>query len=299
MNRGEFYGRETIILANEFFQLECLAEAGPRIMRLIPAWLGENLFAEVPEATTQTTYGDFHFLGGHRLWIAPESLERTYIPDDRAGVTAKKIPHGIRLEGSTQRDVHIRKTITVELSPDRPFAMIKHRIENAGRASIHMAPWALTMMRPHSTAILPQQFGAIDKDGLLPNRTFALWSYSRWEDPRLKLGDEFITVNADGTKSPFKLGYFNPHGWLGYVFEDTFFVKRWGVRRGEEYPDQGCNAEVYTNDRFIELESLGALVDLKPHEEIVHTETWEVYETENIPKELFGGKSLNFVLKTA
>jgi hypothetical protein len=155
------------------------------------------------------------------------------------------------------------------------------------------------MMRPHSTAILPQQFGAIDKDGLLPNRTFSLWSYSRWEDPRLKLGDEFITVNANGTKSPFKLGYFNPHGWLGYVFEDTFFVKRWGVRRGEEYPDQGCNAEVYTNDRFIELESLGALVDLKPQEEIVHTETWEVYETENIPKELLGGKSLRSVLKTA
>ena len=299
MNRGEFYGRETIILANEFFQLECLAEAGPRIVRLIPSWLGENLFAEVPEATTQTTYGDFHFLGGHRLWIAPESLERTYIPDDKEGVTAKKIPHGIRLEGSTQRDVHIRKTITVELSPDRPFAMIKHRIENAGRASIQMAPWALTMMRPHSTAILPQQFGAIDKDGLLPNRTFSLWSYSRWEDPRLKLGDEFITVNANGTKSPFKLGYFNPHGWLGYVFEDTFFVKRWGVRRGEEYPDQGCNAEVYTNDRFIELESLGALVDLKPHEEIVHTETWEVYETENIPKELFGGKTIKSVVKAA
>ena len=298
MNRGEFYGRETIILANEFFQLECLAEAGPRIVRLIPSWLGENLFAEVPEAITQTTYGDFHFLGGHRFWIAPESLERTYIPDDREGVTAKKIPHGIRLEGSTQRDVHIRKTITVELSPDRPFAMIKHKIENAGRAPIRLAPWALTMLRPHSTAILPQQFGAIDKDGLLPNRTFSFWSYSRWEDPRLKLGEEFITVNADGTKSPFKLGYFNPHGWLGYVFEDTFFVKRWGVRRGEEYPDQGCNAEVYTNDRFIELESLGALVDLEPDEEIVHTETWEVYETEHIPKELFGEKSLNSVLKT-
>jgi len=298
MNRGEFYGRETIILANEFFQLECLAGAGPRIVRLIPSWLGENLFAEVPEAITQTTYGDFHFLGGHRFWIAPESLERTYIPDDREGVTAKKIPHGIRLEGSTQRDVHIRKTITVELSPDRPFAMIKHKIENAGRASIRLAPWALTMLRPHSTAILPQQFGAIDKDGLLPNRTFSFWSYSRWEDPRLKLGDEFITVNADGTKSPFKIGYFNPHGWLGYVFEDTFFVKRWGVRRGEEYPDQGCNAEVYTNDRFIELESLGALVNLEPDEEIVHTETWEVYETEHIPKELFGEKSLNSVLKT-
>ena len=298
MNRGEFFGRKTIILANEFFQLECLAEAGPRIVRLVPQWVGENIFAEAPEAVAQTAHGDFHFLGGHRLWIAPESFERTYILDDREGVKAKKIPHGIRLEGSIQPDVHIRKTITVELSPDRPFVMIKHRIENSGRASIRLAPWAITMMRPQSTAILPQQFGTVDKDGLLPNRNFSLWPYTRWADPRLKLGDEYITITADGTQPPFKLGYFNQHGWLGYVFEDTFFVKRWGVRRDEEYPDNGCNAEVYTNDRFLELESLGALVDLKPREEIIHTETWEVYETKAVPKDLFGGKSLSSVLKS-
>ena len=297
MNRGEFYGRETIILANEFFHLECLAEAGPRIVRLIPAWVGENIFAEVPEAVTQTTHGDFHFLGGHRLWIAPESFERTYIPDDRQGVTVKKAPHGLRLEGSIQPDVHIRKSILIELSPKSPFVMLKHKIENHGRSAIRLAPWAITMLRPQSTAILPQQFGNLDKDGILPNRNFALWPYSRWEDSRLKLGDEFITLKADGTKPPFKLGYFNPHGWLGYVFEDTLFVKRFGVRRDEEYPDYGCNAEVYTNDRMLEIESLGALVDLKPGEEIIHTETWEIYETKAIPKELFNGKSLSAILK--
>src|SRR4030095_6916464 len=134
MNHGEFYGRQTVMLANEYFQLECLEEAGPRIVRLIPAWLGENIFAEVPEAITPTKYGDFHFLGGHRLWVAPESLESTYIPDD-AGVTAKKIVNGLKLEGSIQPDTHLRKTIMVQLSPDRPFVMIKHKIENCGRAT--------------------------------------------------------------------------------------------------------------------------------------------------------------------
>ena len=297
MNRGDFYGRETIILANEFFQLECLAEAGPRIVRLIPAWLGENLLAEVPEAVTPTPYGDFHFLGGHRLWIAPESIEKTYIPDDREGVTATKITDGIKLEGNIQRDVHIRKTLLVQVSSKQPHVMIKHVIQNAGRATIRLAPWALTMLRPNSTAILPQQFGTIDTDGFLPNRNFSLWPYTRWDDPRLRLGDEFITIKADGSKPPCKLGYFNPHGWLGYVFEDTFFVKRFGVRRDEEYPDYGCNAEVYTNDKFIELESIGAFVDLKPREEIVHTETWEVYATSDIPKELFGERRLADVLK--
>jgi len=295
MNLGDFYDRETIILANEFFQLECLAAAGPRIVRLTPTWLGENIFAEVPEAVLKSALGEFHFFGGHRLWIAPEVPNRTYIPDDRE-LSAKKTPNGLRLEGSIEPDTHIRKTMHVQVSPTRPFVMIKHKIENCGRASIRLAPWAITMLRPKSTVILPQQFGTIDKDGVLPNRNFTLWSYSRWDDPRLELGEEFIKIKANNLKQPFKLGYFNPHGWLGYIFEDVFFVKRFGVHRDVEFPDHGCNSEVYTNDQFIELESLGALVDLKPRENIVHTETWEVYEISKIPKELFGGKTLESIL---
>jgi hypothetical protein len=296
MNLGDFHGRETIILANEYFQLECLAEAGPRIVRFIPAWLGENIFAEVPEFVNQTALGEFHYFGGHRLWTAPESLTRTYIPDDH-GVTVKKMTNGLKLVGGIEPDTHLRKTLSIQLSPNRPFVMVKHKIENLGRATMRLSPWAVTMLRSKSTAILPQQFGTVDKDGVLPNRSFALWSYSRWEDTRLKLGEEFIRIEANDLSQPFKLGYFNPHGWLGYRFEDVFFVKRFGVRRDEEYPDFGCNSEVYTNDRFIELESLGGLVNLKPHEDVVYTETWEVYETTNIPKELFGEKALEAILK--
>ncbi len=183
------------------------------------------------------------------------------------------------------------------MSPTRPFIMIKHTIKNHGRTAIRLAPWAVTMLRPKSTVILPQQFGAVDKEGVAPNRNFSLWSYSRWDDPRLNLGEEFIKIRSDDAVRPFKLGYFNPHGWLGYVFEDVFFVKRFGVRRNEEYPDNGCNSEVYATEQVIELQSLGALVDLMPQEKIVHTETWEVYETNNIPKDLLGGKTLAEVLK--
>jgi hypothetical protein len=113
----------------------------------------------------------------------------------------------------------------------------------------------------------------------------------------LKLGREFIKVRSDDTKQAFRLGYFNPQGWLGYVLEDVFFVKRFGVRRDEEYPDYGCNSEIFITNRTLELESLGAMVELKPQEEVVHTETWEVYETNNIPKDLLGGKTLAQVLK--
>ncbi len=151
------------------------------------------------------------------------------------------------------------------------------------------------MMRPGGTAILPQQSGIMDSE-VLPNRRFALWPYSRWEDARLKLQDDFISIKSSSNPQPFKMGYFNTRGWLAYFFDDTLFVKRFGVRRSEEYPDYGSNTEVYTNHRFTELESLGPLVDLPPKKDVVHTETWEIYKEDQIPNDLLGGRKLEEIL---
>lgn len=296
MKNGDFHGQETVILENEHFQLECLANAGPRIVRLIPAWLGENIFAEIPDVAIRTELGNYHYFGGHRLWFAPKVQSQVYFPDNH-GVTVTEIKDGLKLVGGIEPDTHTRKSISIQTSPSRPFIMIKHMIRNYGTEAIHLAPCAITMLRPNSIALLPQQVGLVDKDGFLPNRNLSLWSYSRWDDPRLELGQDLIQVKSDNSKRALKLGYFNVLGWLGYVFEDVFFLKRFGVRRDEEYPDNGCNAEVSSTDRMVELESLGALVDLKPQEELVHTETWELYKTNDIPRELMGGKNLVDVLK--
>jgi len=295
MKYGDFHGHKAVVLENDHFRMECLAQAGPRIVRLIPHWTGENLFAEVPNFSTKTSSGEYQFFGGHRLWYAPESLPQTYIPDGH-GITIKEVQDGLRLTGMDEPGTGIRKIITIQMSPTRPFIILKHKLQNHGQASVRLAPWAITMMRPDGIAILPQQNGNVDTDGLLPNRRFALWPYTRWDDTRLQFGDEFIIIRSDTTPHPLKLGYFNPHGWLGYIYDDVLFLKRFGVRRDEEYADYGCNSEVYTNHLTTELESLGPIVVLKPREEVVHTETWEVYKDSEIPKDLPGGETLEELL---
>lgn len=296
MKNGDFHGHETVIFENEHFQIECLASAGPRIVRLIPAWMGENIFAELPGPSVRTELGEYNFFGGHRLWFAPRLQSQVYFPDNH-GVTVTEIKDGLKLVGGIEPDTHTRKSISIQTSPSHPFIMVKHMIRNYGTESMHLAPCAITMLRPNSVALLPQQVGLVDKDGFLPNRNLSLWSYSRWDDPRLELGQDLIQVRSDSSKRALKLGYFNVLGWMGCVVDDVLFVKRFSVRRDEKYPDNGCNAEVFVSDRMIEMESLGALVDLKPQEELVHTETWEVYSKDNIPRDLFGGKTLEEVLK--
>jgi hypothetical protein len=45
------------------------------------------------------------------------------------------------------------------------------------------------------------------------------------------------------------------------------------------YPDSGSNAEVYCDNNVIELETLGPLGRLAPGQSVLHTETWEFFDS--------------------
>lgn len=291
MKMGDFHGSRTVIIENEHFQVECLAEAGPRIVRMVPRWMGENLFAETPDLSKTTPQGEFEYFGGHRLSVAPETVALSYEPDS-SGLTVEEKTNGVRLRGAVDGFSKLRKVMSIQLSPAGPFVLVKHALENLGDVPIKIAPWAVTMMRPGGVGVLPQQRKLVDSDGLQPNRNLVLWPYSQWSDRRMRLGEEFAAIKAGAPREGLKIGYFNPLGWMGYLFDDVFFVKRFGVRSDEEYPDFGCNSEAFSNHRMVELQSLGPLTELAPKKAVVHTETWEVYKEKEIPKDKFGERSI-------
>ena len=113
------------------------------------------------------------------------------------------------------------------------------------------------------------------------DRLFALWPYSRWDDPRFRPGEEAIEIVTQPIARPFKLGYLNHAGWLAYRYGGVTFTKRWTPRPAQRHVDFGCNAEVYTNDRHLELETLGPLVRLSPGESVEHVEAWELGATDS------------------
>ena len=220
--------------------------------------------------------GPYSFLGGHRLWRSPELMPETYARDDR-GLRVEPLPDGVRL---TQPDgLGLSKSIEVHLAADRPAVTLLHRIANRAQKSVRLAPWTLTMLQLGGVAILPQPVGNSDTQGLLPNRRLALWPYSRLGDARLHWGDDFILLQAEAALPPFKLGWYNPAGWSAYWLNGVLFRKSCAPFRSDRYPDGGCNAETYCNDRFIELEGLGALKTLQPGAETELTETWELFSS--------------------
>jgi hypothetical protein len=273
------------LLKNDFIQIEYLTDS-LRISGLSP--IGRpNLLADLSDfPPIPTPYGDFHFRGGHRLWHSPEAMPRTYAPDT-GELTITDLPDGVILETQTESGTGIRKRIEIHLAADKPSITLTHTLINDGLWPIELAPWTITQFRLGGTVILPMPVGNIDSAGLLPNRQFSFWPYAHINDTRLKLGDKFTLFKADAILPPFKMGYFNSHGWMAYWVNGILFRKTFGGKVGSTYPDNNSNAEIYCSDQFIELESLAPLKILNPGASVNHVETWDIfYGLDSLPKEV-------------
>jgi len=271
------------VLKNDFLQIEYLT-ASQRIMGL--SLTGKpNMLADISGTPPiPTPWGDFHFRGGHRLWHAPEAMPRTYAPDT-GEMKITDLPDGVILETQTEPGTGIRKRIEIRLAADKPSATLTHTLINDGLWPVELAPWAITQFRLGGTVILPMPVGNADPAGLLSNRQFSLWPYARINDPRVKLGDEFILFKADAILPPFKIGYFNPHGWMAYWLDGVLFRKTFDVHREASHPDNNSNTEIYCNDQFVELETLAPLKTLNLGDSVNHIETWDIfYGLDSLPE---------------
>jgi hypothetical protein len=269
------------VLKNDFVQVEYLTDA-LRISGFTPVGKS-NLFVQLSESVAAPTpYGRFYFRGGHRLWHAPEAMPRTYIPDTEVKVT--ELPDGVVLDTATELGTGIRKRIQITLASAKPSVTLTHVLINDGLWSVELAAWGITQFRLGGTVILPMPEGNVDRAGLLHNRQLSLWPYALINDPRLKLDDPFILFKADALLPPFKIGYLNSHGWMAYWLDGVLFRKTFNVQTGLSHPDNNCNAEMYCNDQFVELETLSPLTKLAPGESVTHIETWELSDgIESLP----------------
>src|SRR5262245_31169434 len=140
---GDFFGLPTRGLENRHVRLDYLAAAGPRIVRLILPGSNHNLLVEVPDLKLPTPIGDFSLQGGHRLWHSPEDNPRTYVPDDGA-IEVEESAAGVRLSQRADGLTGIAKSIEIQLHPDRPAVMLRHRLRNEGVWPVEFAPWGIT-----------------------------------------------------------------------------------------------------------------------------------------------------------
>jgi hypothetical protein len=283
--------KNNLRLANDFLELIVTLDVGPRILYMAPRRpasdstpagiaTGDNLFCIFDEQNGGTNESDWQIRGGHRLWLAPESSEDdpfTYFPDN-APVAWENLGEGrIRLTPPNESVHGIQKEIELRFHAESARVDVIHRITNTGEAPKELAPWALSVMSAGGTAIIPQPALGSHPQDLLPNRVLVLWPYTDLKDPRLNLGSGFFTLQQDTSRGPIKIGLAHAGHWIAYAREDVLFVKHFSFEKGAAYPDNGCNCELFTNKRMIEVETLGPLQTLAPGETTEHIEGWHLY----------------------
>lgn len=251
-------------------------DVGPRII-FFGSPNGVNQFYVNPEESGCSGGNEWHLYGGHRFWAAPEDKIRTYVADNFL-VTIETAAQTLRATAPIE-PCGIQKTIQIEVFENSSNVVITHLLTNKGSAPFELAPWGLSVMRPGGTAIIPLPPKAAQTTLLTPTHSLALWGYTDITDLRWGWGDQFLFLRQDEhIEEPQKLGIHNPQGWAAYLNEGTLFIKNTNYSSTAIYPDFGSNYEFFTNQYFLEIESLSPLSVIKPGKSVRHEEYWSLSE---------------------
>lgn len=265
-----------IRFSNALVDLVVTTDVGPRIIRY-GYYAEENELNEVEAEQGKTGGSEWRMYGGHRLWHAPESDPRTYWPDNEP-VVVEEHEEFIRLVQPVERLTGIQKEIDIRFSPVDTHVRLVHRLRNTGPWDVRLAPWALTVMAPGGTAIIPMPPRGSHPEHLLPVNSLTLWPYTDMSDPRWIWGRQYVMLRQDPlVKVPQKIGARVPSGWAAYARRGHLFIKKFAYRPDADYPDFGSTVEVFTNDLLLEVETLGPLQVVSPGKTVEHVEDWYLF----------------------
>lgn len=272
IERLNYSGLNCYRLANGVLELIITGDVGPRIIRF--GFIGEhNEFYQADPLAIPADRSAWQLYGGHRLWHAPEAAGRTTVPDNT--------PISVEDHGDLVRIVQptdaagIEKQIDIHLTPASNHVRLTHRLINHNLWGIELAVWALSVMTPSGTAVIPLPPRGSHPEDLLPTATLAIWPYVDLSDPRFGFGRKYIRIaHNPHVSTPLKLGAAVPSGWIAYTNANHLFIKQFEYAAGAVYPDLGSNVEVFANDFMLELETLSPLITLAPAASVEHIERW-------------------------
>lgn len=274
------YGK-CVCLDNGTIKLIATTDVGPRIVFFGPSGGTNMLFEDIDRNFYEMNngYGVWYAYGGHRMWLAPEVMPETYLPDnvkieaffDNGVLTLRP--------AMTKFDKQFEIVVTMG---EGNSVVIDNKITNCSDKPAEFAPWSVTGLAAGGIEVIPL---CKDDNGFLPNRTMALWSYSDIKDERFELNNGYALLKQDSKKKqPFKAGFNVTGKQIVYIKDQQVLKVTFDDYKKIEYPDFCCNFETYTNDLFLECEILGELRIYQPGETASVREVWEISGHKDSPE---------------
>jgi hypothetical protein len=263
-------------VTNGEVELIVTADVGPRIIRFGFVG-GQNLFKEYADQLGKSGEEKFQLRGGDRVWKAPEDPIATWAPDN-VPVEIQVTPTGLIAREPVEPLTKLQKEIEISLAPTGTTVRVAHRITNRSLFPLEFAPWALTMMAPGGLAVSgfpPRGKHPINLEATNP---LVMWAYTNLSDPRWKFTKKYLTLRQDPNNAEAqKLGMFNSDTWAAYLLGGEAFVKRTKADPSKVYTDFGCSFETFTNNEFLEVETLGPMRKVQPGQTVELVENWALF----------------------
>lgn len=277
--------KNNLLLTNGDVELVVTLDVGPRVIAYrLPG--GFNVMKNYDSMMGGTGEAEWQIRGGHRFWLAPEDLTRTYFPDNRPVSWEALGAHGARFTPPPETEYGIQKVMELRLGARGTRVDVTLRVTNIGGAPTELAPWGPTVMAPGGVEILPlpakknhpgHPSNAKSPADYGPNQELVLWPYFDFADTRWTFGKRFAFLRQDVNKGPTKIGLAHREGWVAYLNSGVLFVKRFDYREGAVYPDRGTRYQTFSNEDMLEMETVGELVTLAPGASAELTESWDLH----------------------
>jgi hypothetical protein len=282
VEKTEYQGwRNCYRVSNGEIELIVTADVGPRVIRFGFVG-GQNLFKEYAEQMGKSGEEKFQLRGGSRVWKAPEDPVATWAPDNVA-VEVTPTATGLVARAPIEPVSMLQKEIEVSMEPSGTRVTVANRITNRSLYTLEFSPWVLTMMAPGGMGITGFPPRGRHPANLEATNPLVMWAYTDLADKRLTLTKKYMTLRQDSQNSEAeKVGLFNPNTWAAYLLNGEAFIKRAKSDPTKTYPDFGCSFETFTNNEFLEIETLGPMTKVAPGKTVEQREHWSLYRNVNL-----------------
>lgn len=268
-------------ISNGEIELVVTTDVGPRIIRYGFVG-GRNVFKEFEDQMGKSGESTWQARGGHRLWISPEDPVLSYALDN-GPITATVRNDSIELLGKMEKETGLQKEIVVRLAATGSAVEVVHRITNKAVKARQLAPWSLTMMAQGGMAMVAFPPRGTHPKDLPPTNPLVMWAYTDFSDKRWQFTKKYLLLRQDPkNSSPQKTGLFNKDTVGAYLLGSDLFIKRATAQDPAKQPDYGCSLETFTNDQFLELETVGELRNVRPGATVEHMERWSLHRNVKI-----------------
>jgi len=290
-------------MENDLAELLVTVDVGPRII-YFGAKGGVNMLFNDDEGirvTNNPVYksifgedAEYHFYGGHRIWLAPQKTFYTESPDNEP-LKVELLENGASFESPDAKVIGFIQKLTVIMDPDAPTITVTAEVTNTSDEPKQNAVWQITQcaaggvgfypymkimkmppMKPGERPKMPPMDPEKLKNPLLPMGNLVTFMGAP-DDDRLIVDPEYITMSfSTEARRPIKFGMQNQQNFAMYANGD--YILKFGYSNDPYgvYCDYGCSLESYTDRSFTEMEALGEYKVYGKGETISHTETISV-----------------------